>query len=363
MKDGSKLIHKYAFNINEAKKISSGKFINFANLKGFYDDIEESNINIKNKNKDLNIIKSNSVKELIYSNKKIPTVWKNKIGFHNNFLDIISKDQNLINYLYQNDYYNKFIINDDEKNKKSEKILNLKTFYQTRNFNKINNKNNNNIKNDFNQTKKIFKSSSTKFLFYNRNKNNNQFDSENIKKIIEKFREEFNLKEKFKFLLKKNIISNGNKTMDENIKNDINNNNDINKSINEENKIEKSFSNSKFPYLNIKKEIRKTIYSNLIPNNSIYNNNNKTFFQTKINIKKNVKNSDNLYLNNNSDEVYKTIDIKNIKLKNALKSIKNFGPYYSYCPPCNYKNLYFYKSLDNKSFDIINYIKKVKNFN
>ena len=239
MKDGRKLIHKYAFNINEAKKIISGKFINFANLKGFYDDIEESNINIKNKNKDLNIIKSNSVKELIYSNKKIPTVWKNKIGFHNNFLDIISKDQNLINYLYQNDYYNKFIIKNNEKNKKSEKILNLKTFYQTRNFNK-NNNNNNNIKNNFNQTKKFFKSSSTKFLFYNRNKNNNQFDSEKIKRIIEKFREEFNLKEKFKILLKKNIISNGNKTMNENIKNDIKNNNN---SINEEKKIEKSFSN------------------------------------------------------------------------------------------------------------------------
>jgi hypothetical protein len=100
MKDGSKLIHKYAFNINEAKKISSGKFINFANLKGFYDDIEESNNNIKNKNKDLNIIKSNSVKELIYTNKIIPKVWKNKIDFHNNFLNIISKDHNLINYLY-----------------------------------------------------------------------------------------------------------------------------------------------------------------------------------------------------------------------------------------------------------------------
>ena len=367
MKEGSKLIHKYAFNINEAKKILSGKFVNFANLKGFYDDIEESDFNIKNKNKNLNIIKSNSVKELIYTNKKIPTVWKNKIGFHNNFLNIISKDQNLFNYLYQNDSINKFINSDD--NKKSEKHLNLKTFYQTKNFelkkNVFNNKPNEN-NDDLNQTKKTFKSSSTKFLFCNRYKNNNnQYDSDNIKKIIEKYRKDFNLKEKFKTLIKKNIIINGNKSMDDNINKNYTKNDNEN-SINEENKIN---SNSKFPnllHLNKKIEMRKTIYSNLIPNNSIYNNNDKinTIYKTKINIKKNnIKNSDNLFLNSNSSEFYKTIDIKNLKLKNELKSIKNFGPYYSYCPPCNYKNLYFYNSLNDKSFDIINYIKKVKNFN
>ena len=366
MKDGSKLIHKYAFNINEAKKILSGKFVNFANLKGFYDDIEESDFNIKNKNKNLNIIKSNSVKELIYTNKKIPTVWKNKIGFHNNFLNIISKDQNLFNYFYQNDSINKFINSDD--NKKSEKHLNLKTFYQTKNFelkkNVFNNKPNEN-NDDLNQTKKTFKSSSTKFLFCNRYKNNNnQYDSDNIKKIIEKYRKDFNLKEKFKTLIKKNIIINGNKSMDDNINKNYTKND--NENSNEENKIT---SNSKFPnllHLNKKIEMRKTIYSNLIPNNSIYNNNDKinTIYKTKINIKKNnIKNSDNLFLNSNSSEFYKTIDIKNLKLKNELKSIKNFGPYYSYCPPCNYKNLYFYNSLNDKSFDIINYIKKVKNFN
>ena len=372
MKDGSKLIHKYAFNINEAKKISSGKFINFANLKGFYDDIEESNINIKNKNKDLNIIKSNSVKELIYTNKIIPKVWKNKIDFHNNFLNIISKEHNLINYLYQNDNINKFI-NDDVNNvNKIEKYLNMKTFYETKKFNKNNKFNNNtNKNNNFNETKKTFKSSSTKFLFYNRYKNNNnQCNSENINKIIEKYRDEFNLKKKFKISLKKDIIINGNKSLDENInKNyEIKNNNDVNNSINKENITEQNNSHSKFPYLNKKKEMRKIIFSNLIPNKSIYNNNdnkinNSKAYQTKINIKKNnIKNSDNLFLNSNSDEFYKTIDIKNIKLKNELKSINNFGPYYSYCPPCNYKNLYFYKSLDNKSFNIINYIKKMKNF-
>ena len=371
MKDGFKLIHKYAFNINEAKKIISGKFINFANLKGFYDDIEESDFSIKNKNKDLNVIKSNSVKELIYTNKKIPTVWKNKIGFHNNFLNIIYKDQNLFNYLYQNDIINKFIYDVDKKNNNHEKYLNLKTFYQTKNNkSKLFNNNINLNISDLNQTKKTFKSSSTKFLFCNRYKNNNnQYDSDNIKKIIEKYRKDFNLKEKFKTLLKKNIVINGNKSMDDNInknyddKNDNENNNSIN-----ENKIT---TNSKFPNLlnlNKKIEMRKTIYSNLIPNKSIYNNNNynkiNTIYKTKINIKKNnVKNSDNLFLNNNSTEFYKTIDIKNIKLKNELKSIKNFGPYYSYCPPCNYKNLYFYNSLNDKSFDIINYIKKVKNLN
>ena len=368
MKDESKLIHKYAFNINEAKKISSGKFINFANLKGFYDDIEESNNNIKNKNKDLNIIKSNSVKELIYTNKTIPKVWKNKIGFHNNFLNIISKDHNLFNYLYQNDNINKFINDNDNKVDKSEKYSNMKTFYQTKKIDKFNN--NNNKDNDFNQTKKTIKSSSTKFLFYNRYKNNNnKINSENINKIIEKYRDEFNLKEKFKISLKKDNIINGNLDEKINTNYEIKNNNDENNSINEENKIIQNNFHSKFPYLNKKKEMRKIIYSNLIPNNSIYNNNNNkincsTVYQTKINIKKNnIKNPNNLFLNSNSEEFYKTIDLKNIKLKNELKSINNFGPYYSYCPPCNYKNLYFYNSLDNKSFDIINYIKKMKNFN
>ena len=67
------------------------------------------------------------------------------------------------------------------------------------------------------------------------------------------------------------------------------------------------------------------------------------------------------FLNSNSDLFYKKVIINDPIIKKYLESINYFGPYYSYCPPCNNRNLEFYKNLEqNDCINLIKFIKKAK---
>jgi hypothetical protein len=76
------LKHKYAYNINDSSKgkkvtVSSGK--DFLQLRGgFYDDIENNDISIKKKQKQLQNIKNETLKEFVFTNKIIQDKCKKK---------------------------------------------------------------------------------------------------------------------------------------------------------------------------------------------------------------------------------------------------------------------------------------------
>ena len=105
MKKNKGFNQKYAFNINNIRKEKSLEEDN-DNSKGFYDSIEKKDIRIKKGKIKLKKIKSNSVKELIYSNKSIPENWKNKINYNQEVINLMFKDNKFLSYLGRGKNYN-----------------------------------------------------------------------------------------------------------------------------------------------------------------------------------------------------------------------------------------------------------------
>ena len=66
---------------------------------GFLDDIEKKDITIRQIRNQLNRVKSATIKECLYTNKVVPDVWKNQLGYQNNILEIFSEDNDFLNYV------------------------------------------------------------------------------------------------------------------------------------------------------------------------------------------------------------------------------------------------------------------------
>jgi len=97
------LRHKYAYNINDSskgKKVSMGSGKDFLQLhRGFYDDLENKDISIKETEKQLRKIKNDSLKEFVFTNKQIPEKWKKKLNYQNDVIRILAKDNNFLYYV------------------------------------------------------------------------------------------------------------------------------------------------------------------------------------------------------------------------------------------------------------------------
>ena len=165
---------------------------------------------------------------------------------------------------------------------------------------------------------------STKNKFHNEKKGKNYYSDKEVLSILDDYNNAFPIKEKKE----------------------------------ENKKLSKTFSDN---FENIKKmkknerqeAFRQNIYNKMIPLNlkiqSVKNKNNK--------INKKQENKFGLYLNLNSEEFNKKIEIKNPIVKKYLESINFYGPYYSYCPPCKYKNLDFYNQMNEaQSIKLIKHI-------
>ena len=70
-----------------------------------YDVIERKDLELNNIREKTNDIKTDSIKQFIYSNKNIPKVWKTKKNFKNLVLQIFADDNNFIKYLGNNTEY------------------------------------------------------------------------------------------------------------------------------------------------------------------------------------------------------------------------------------------------------------------
>ena len=93
---------KYAFNINDinSPKNFKGTLSDFKSLnRGTYDEIEADDIAIKNNLEKLKILKNDTIKQLVYTNKDIPVQWKNKLDYKQNLLKIFINDTNFLNYI------------------------------------------------------------------------------------------------------------------------------------------------------------------------------------------------------------------------------------------------------------------------
>ena len=55
------------------------------------DKLEESNMKLKKSYSQLNLIKDNIIKDMIYSHKNVPFCWKNKINYRQKVMNLIAK--------------------------------------------------------------------------------------------------------------------------------------------------------------------------------------------------------------------------------------------------------------------------------
>ena len=73
------LSQKYFFSLKEKKENKPiGDNILINEITSFYDDIQQKDYTIKNIKKNLNRVKSATIKECVYTNNKIPIQWKKK---------------------------------------------------------------------------------------------------------------------------------------------------------------------------------------------------------------------------------------------------------------------------------------------
>ena len=114
--------------------------------------------------------------------------------------------------------------------------------------------------------------------------------------------------------------------------------------------------------LSLKKKkniLNSNIYSKLI---SFSDSKNKKYQKLFLSNENSIKEkNNNIFLNDNSEIFYKKKNFNNKIIKTLLESINNFGPYYSYCPPCKKKNIDFYNILrKDTSIQLIKFLKKLK---
>ena len=301
--------------------------------KNLTDEIEMKEMKIKDINKKLKEIKSNSLKEFVYANRVIPESWKNKLNYQGQVLELFVKDKNFLSYVGNTGNENdsnktkskstkiKFKLKNNDKpisfkSKSKADVIDLNddnyrdSIPSTRNYSTIN------IKNKLKRLK------------------NKTLDEKQLNSILNELKNNYPFNDKLKELFSEKIL----KTIDMRNKTINIKNNNKNKSIFKAEKRRNIF--------------RQNIFVNLIPS--------KTYKPRRIQsafMKNEYKKDNNIYIK-------KKYNILNENILNQLESINFFGPYYSYCPPCGNRNIDFYKNLDKKKLvEIVQQIKKMRGKN
>ena len=355
------LSQKYFFSIKEKKENKSiGDNILINEITSFYDDIQQKDLVIRNIKKNLNRVKSATIKECVYTNNKIPIQWKNKKEYENKVLNLFSQDEKFL--LYVGKIGN---IKNYNKTTNSNDLLETKTtIFNTSNSNSNFFSNKSNIL-DNNENNKKLKSISVKLnkinkiklsedeekekskRIYNviRNKFNNKkkgrnniYSEKEVLTILEDYNNAFPIKEKMDDIITKQNKENLSKTLNDNFNN-----------------FEKMKKNERQEFF------RQNIFNKFIPINLRAQSSNIKKSKNKIKIE-NKKLSP--FLNSTLVDFEKKIEIKNPIVKKYLESINFYGPYYSHCPPCGNKNLEYYKKMNqDNAIKIIQFIKKSKGKN
>ena len=382
-----KLAHKYALNIKQIRGPGSTKIADFKNLnKNFYDDIESNNITLKDDTKQLNKIKSYSIKEFIYTNRVIPNIWKKKINYQDEILDVISKDKKLLSYIgsskiqTKKNSLDKFPkINTRYDASKSVKSRNIEDIHSEKEMNSMNNIINNNSNNNINNSivssprnREIKNEIKNKYSI----KKKGQLSEKEINTLMDDYKTAYPIKEKLKELYITSNYYNTNKNKNETVAHDLNQI-DENQLINTKktyNSIDtSSLKNPRHTFNHTNKKLitkkqktfRQNIFNNLSPSidNTFYSFNKNLLNRiSKINKRKiNIYNE-----NKNGKDISKMneVSINHPIVKKSIESINYYGPYSSFCPSCLNRNLEYYNKMEpNQCIGLIHFIKKVRHKN
>ena len=369
----SKIEKKYAFNID--LKRSAGlveKTLNFEKMnRGFYDDLIETDDLLKQKKNNLTKTKNFSIKESIYSNRRIPQSWRNKISYYNELYKTMSKDKYFVSYL----------------GKGGENINAYSTMTQTQPNLTSDLSIKNSDKNKFLNTISVKLPSNekdnnliTKNMFYNANNKSSGAYAKLFNQIAEN-RKIHNILEEFKTNFPLTLPTIPKLTTNETDKNEnkllitqTNDKKETTSNLTTEEKEEKKsnlndlktkpkpvYRRRKKGELTKAEVFKSTLYNNLLPPGDYVNE------ETKKELKKKKKQlsvenfNENKYLFSSAEAFNKKITITNPKIEEKLQDINYWGPHYSHCPPCFYKNMYFYENMEkNQCYKLLNYLKKVR---
>ena len=348
------LSQKYFFSIKEKKENKSiGDNILINEITSFYDDIQQKDLTIKNIKKNLNRVKSATIKECVYTNNKIPIQWKKKKEYENKVLNLFSQDKKFLLYvgkIRNIKNYNTTINNNDLLETKST-LFNTSNsnFFSNKSNTFNNNENNKNIKSisiKLNKLKKLklpdeeekekLKGIFIRNKFNNKKKGrNNIYSEKEILSILEDYDNAFPIKEKMDEIIIKKNKENLSKTLNDNFNN-----------------FQKMKKNERQEFF------RQNIFNKFIPLNLRTQSSNIKKSKSKI---KKENNKLSPFLNSTLIDFEKKIEIKNPIVKKNLESINFYGPYYSHCPPCGNKNLEYFKRMNQENaIKLIHFIKKSK---
>lgn len=352
----------YAYNINNSPHSTKTKKISFNSLsKNFYEDLINSDRRIKNSRQKLSKIKSNSIKESIYSNKIIPSSWKIMLDYQPSVYKVIDKDPSFAYYLgrSQNDLNNnKFQhaqllknVNEPKNfgNQQSIGTTVIKKYFDNNLTEEMNNLISSNLesKKDLEKVEnKTFSKKKTQiFKGFNYHINDKIIDDKLISSKLDEYRTKYDL----------------NKVMKE-----IKNNEEkrkVNKMLNVPMLNLEDRDNNYKQFLKTRTQndkehvLKSSIYYNLIAKHNNDIDKEKKQYK-KINLK--PLQSENIFLFHNA-EFDKVIEIKNPKIKRDLELINYYGPRYTHCKLCNNRNLEFYKNSEpNQTLKLLHYLKKIK---
>ena len=362
-----KLAHKYALNIKQIRGPGPTKVADFKNInKNFYDDIEADSKTLKNDKNLLDKIKENTIKEFIYTNREIPNIWKSRINYQDEILNVMCKDKSLLTYIGSSPTktkkfsYDKFPkINLRYENQKTFRSRNAHDNYKELNSYKNSSEINSTVKN--------------KYSF----KKNKVMTEKEINALMDDYKNAYPIKEKLKELY---ITSNyynfkNNKfntiSVNESDKNESKINSNMNISKRACNSIDTMY--SKLPrhtFIHTNKKLiskkqrtfRQNIFNNLNP--SIDRDNNNTHYSLNKDTLNKIITKKKINLNKEKENEMKITIISNPIIKKSIESINFYGPYYSFCSSCRKKNLEYYNNMEsNHCFDIIHLIKKARHKN
>jgi len=388
------LRHKYAYNINDntkGKKVKVGSGKDFLKLNGgFYDDIENNDISIKQKQKQLQKIKKESLKEFVFTNKEIPDKWKKKLNYQNDVIKVLANDNDFLLYVGRGgnpamrETMSTALSSSDNFQKNYKNIYGLKTSYSQM-FPKIKSRfsseGKQTIKNDINRNvnktldedlsnnENTASASKSPYPKLKHQSKRESMSDKDIANLLEEFRilypikikKEDQHKQEFDFGLEDStdIKNKGPK------KNLL-----FYSTFLQMNKNSNPFANiHKMKLDKRQKAFRQNIFNNLIPpkNKNALKSNSMVNLNPSYNFKNiKIKKEENQqkfgpFLNFDHNSFYKRTKISNPIVQKNLEAINYYGPYYSYCPPCLNRNLEYYNNLEpNQCLKLINYIKKIR---
>ena len=322
--------------LNKMNKAKSAKKRNLR----IFDEIELKDIDIKKKISKIKQIKTDSIRQLIYTNQIIPKVWQNQKNYKNYIHEIFSKYPDFLLYIGKSNTERKipnFLKNKKKENYKSDSLTKDKINESKNDDSKLLSQRMENKINKLTLSpipENVIKKREIK-QYLNTTPNpkhyilpkENYIKTKEVINILEELDVNYPIKEKLKDLY-------------------------TNEEIEKVNKIKRSS-----PPI-IDRRRRKQVFRNNICLNLISANNHNSIKK----IKKEKK-----FTEKKIDINMKLIDLNKKRIKNPLiiknlERINFYGPYYSYCSQCGVKNIDFYQKLSfNELNKITNEIRKYRN--